>query len=238
MKINIKEIVNSWERILQFSKVDHSIIIINNGSTDKTAKILNQIQDKNIKVYHQELGSTSSAIIHGYYRAINSQSTWTFLTDDKKHFTAEEFREFFNTGKKASIVLGSRNSSLNTSDKLQKWIAMKFFKTNINDPNTPFRMVKTQYLKNVMITIPLNNSQPNTFMSLISYKDEKDILEINLDNKELSEFNMNVSSIKCIANYISELLKLRLSINERVEVLKQLNTKKENHYEFSNKQAS
>ena len=70
---NIEKVLNDWKKILDKKIFD--IIIINDGSKDKTKFILDKIKKKNshIKVLNKKNGGHGESIFLGYKMAVNKK---------------------------------------------------------------------------------------------------------------------------------------------------------------------
>ena len=70
---NIEKVLNDWKSILEKKKFD--IIIINDGSKDKTKIILNKIKKKNsnIKIINKLNGGHGESIYLGYKYAVKKK---------------------------------------------------------------------------------------------------------------------------------------------------------------------
>jgi glycosyltransferase involved in cell wall biosynthesis len=74
--------------ILQQTYENFELLIVNDGSTDSTAKILNKYQekDKRIRIFEKENGGTGTALNLGFEKAKGKYGTWV-SSDDRKFKT-------------------------------------------------------------------------------------------------------------------------------------------------------
>jgi glycosyltransferase involved in cell wall biosynthesis len=72
--------------ILNQTYTNFELIIVNDGSTDRTVEILDSYagQDKRIRVFHKENGGTGSALNHGFEQARGEFGTWVSSDDNKQ----------------------------------------------------------------------------------------------------------------------------------------------------------
>ena len=89
---------------------DFRLIIINDGSTDKTYDILQELKaayDKIIPVTKVN-GGHGSAVLYGYRYAIENGADWIFQTDSDGQTNPMEFVEFWENRKQYDAIIGNR----------------------------------------------------------------------------------------------------------------------------------
>ena len=79
LEVAIEDLINQT-----YSKIE--ILIINDGSTDKTEEILKKYieKDKRIRYFYKENGGTGSALNMGFEKATGEFGTW-ISSDDRKN---------------------------------------------------------------------------------------------------------------------------------------------------------
>jgi len=80
-----KYIKESIRSVLDQSFRDFELIIVNDGSTDETKNIIDNIRDSRIKIIHKENGGTGSALNVGFSVCKGEYETW--IASDNKYYT-------------------------------------------------------------------------------------------------------------------------------------------------------
>ena len=173
----IENVIRSWHQGLNFKKVPHEIIIINDGSKDNTGEILDYLSSeiKELKVIHQENGGHGNAITNGYYHAIRSDKDYIFQVDSDDQFLPQDFFLLWEKRTQSPFVIGIRRARKDHwSRKLISFtlstLIFDFFDVDIYDANIPFRLFKREYLESLYYAIPRNNFAPNIFISIMAIK--------------------------------------------------------------------
>ena len=99
-------IINSLKYLPKYFK-DYEIIIIDNGSTDNTGKIIDKISQKykEVKGIHQKNGGYSKAMLTGIKKA--SKQYTAYMPADGQ-FLIEDMRHCFEVMESSELVLGYR----------------------------------------------------------------------------------------------------------------------------------
>jgi glycosyltransferase involved in cell wall biosynthesis len=81
-----KYLKSAIDDILNQTYSNFELIIVNDGSTDRTAEIIESYakQDSRIRVFHKENGGTGSALNHGFEQARGEFGTWVSSDDNKQ----------------------------------------------------------------------------------------------------------------------------------------------------------
>lgn len=155
---------NSIEEILkrvdgaQISGWEKEIIVVDDGSSDKTPQILRSLKNKiSFKlINHSENRGKGSAI----KTALNeAHGDYVLIQDADLEYNPKDYPELLRPieQKKAEIVYGSRNLKLEKrgyflnfwAGRFLTFLTNLFFGSNLTDINTGYKVFKTEILKNL-----------------------------------------------------------------------------------------
>ena len=107
-EVALKETIEKADKILQKIAGEYEILIINDGSKDKTGEIADRLAKKNklIRViHHPQNRGYGAALKSGFYQA---KYPWIVFTDADGQFDFKEITKFFAAQKKteADLVIG------------------------------------------------------------------------------------------------------------------------------------
>ncbi|MDO8669057.1 MAG: glycosyltransferase family 2 protein [Candidatus Buchananbacteria bacterium] len=144
---NIENTVRKAEEVLNKLKLKYEIIIIDDGSTDRTGQIADGLARKNsnIRVIHhpKNLGY-GEALKSGFY---NARYDIIVYTDGDGQFDFSEVSEFLEKIKDNDVVLGYRIKRQDPFlrklfGKGWKLTLLAFFRITFNDVDCGFKMVR------------------------------------------------------------------------------------------------
>lgn len=148
---NIENIVDKTVRILNGYSFPWEIIVIDDGSTDQTGRIADQLARRNprISVIHQKNGGYGMALRAGFARG---KYSWIAYMDSDGQFNFSEIEKFFQILSTADAFWGYRP---NRKDPLFRLITSKlwtmsliiFFGLKLKDVNCGFKMIKKGVVK-------------------------------------------------------------------------------------------
>lgn len=144
---NIKNTVEkAAKKIKELPFKDWEILVIDDGSGDKTGEIADQLAKKNahIKAIHQENGGYGTALRAGFK---NAKYDWIVFTDSDGQFDFAEINKFLEKTMEADYIIGYR---IKRADNLFRLLAGKTWALSVfvlfgywvKDIDCGFRMIK------------------------------------------------------------------------------------------------
>ena len=170
---NIEKVLYDWKKILEKRKFD--IIVVNDGSIDKTKLILNKIKKKNsnIKVINKLNGGHGESIYLGYKYATQKKYKFIFQVDSDNQFSASDFKPFWRLRDKPyDLIIGYRQYRKDPllriflSKIVLRLFFLLYFKKNISDANIPYRLIKIKFLDKFIKNSSKKYIAPNILMTL------------------------------------------------------------------------
>ena len=169
----IKTVIKKWLKTIK--KINSKIIIINDGSTDKTKKIIQSILTKRIILINKKNSGHGPSITYGYNEALKLKPNYIFQVDSDDQFHSSDFGYFWKNRTNYDFIIGHRlvrNDPFHRLiiTRILKFLNLVFFGVYVKDINVPFRLIEFNLLKNSMKIIQRRNNIPNIFLSLFAFK--------------------------------------------------------------------
>ncbi len=164
---NISKTVESAVKVLEKTARVWEILIVNDGSTDRTAEISSILsaKDKRIKAINQLNKGYGGALSTGFY---NSKYPWISFTDSDGQFDFSEITKFFEKQKEtgADLVIGYYKKRQVSqfkilTSKIWELAVFLLFGLHVRDIDCGFKLIK----KEVIDKIPKLESQRGAFIS-------------------------------------------------------------------------
>lgn len=182
---NVERVLSQAKMVLPDVALSYEIIVINDGSTDKTSEIVHKIANKDghIKVVDQENTGYGGALRTGFN---NAKYQWVFFTDGDLQFDLSDLKLFLPYAINNKVILGFRKQRADSLSRimlaklLKIWNKVFFnFPWEIKDVDCAFKL----FHRDVLSTIyPLYSSGAmiSTEMLLKIIKNEFQFIQIGV----------------------------------------------------------
>ncbi len=174
---NIEEVVKDWYPIVEQRGEESKLVIIDDGSKDATYEKLVELakQRPQLEPLHKENGGHGATILYGYRYALKKGADYIFQTDSDGQTLPSEFETFWKLRKKYDMVIGDRKTRQDGFSrvfvtKVLKFVCLCCFHVNVQDANTPFRLMKAESLKKEIHLIPKDYNLSNVIISVLFLK--------------------------------------------------------------------
>ncbi|MDD4026859.1 MAG: glycosyltransferase family 2 protein [Candidatus Shapirobacteria bacterium] len=218
---NIKNTIDKTIPVLKKNAQNWEIILINDGSKDNTAKVLEEIKKEYPKqieiINHNPNRGYGAALKSGLY---NAKYQWIAFTDADGQFDFAEVTKLIEKQKstKADIVIGYylarqvSKAAIFTS-KIWELIVFILFGLHVTDIDCGFKLIN----KKVIDTIPKLEAERGAFISseflIKSKKAGFKIVEIGVHHYPRLEGKATGRSLKVIIKSFSDLFRLWFKIS-------------------------
>lgn len=152
---NIKSCIESSKKYLGKRFEDFEILIVTNGSTDNTDKIVKEFskKDQRIKLVHEKLKGYGGALRSGFS---NAKKELVFYTDSDNQFDIKELDKILPMLEKYDVVSGYRK---NRRDPLHRIVTAAVYNLLVNilfnlwvkDIDSSFKLYKRDVLKKMKL---------------------------------------------------------------------------------------
>lgn len=177
---NIEDVVRQWHPVAKrINKGGNqcSIVIANDGSKDNTWEILSGLKEK--YEYLIPLNKANSGhgatVLYLYRYAIAEGANFIFQTDSDGQTLPEEFWQMWSSKDKYDFQIGTRGGRQDGASrvfvtKTLRFVVWVMFKVWVKDANTPFRLMKSAKLAEIMKLVPEDFFLANVAISAIAVK--------------------------------------------------------------------
>ncbi len=209
---NIKNTVLKAKKVLQKVAENWEIIIIDDGSTDRTGQIAGTLsrQDKRIKtVHHQPNRGYGGALKTGFEKA---KYGWVAFTDSDGQFDFSEIVKFIAKKDEADLILGYR---LKRADSLARkiftfgWAAFAriLLGLKVKDYSCGFKMIKKSAYKKLL---PLVGEEKVTQIEMLVKASRLGLAtsEVGVNHYPRTSGKQTGADIKVVVKSITDLIKL------------------------------
>ncbi len=166
----IEEVVISWVKEISSQIPDFRLILINDGSKDRTGEILESLKSRysQLDVVHQENRGHGPALLHGYRQAMGD---WVFHTDSDNQFVPSDFWSLWKLRAGTSYVIGYRK---NRNDPWHRLVITNILRFIVNillgvpvrDSNIPYKLIRRDLLQKLLPLIPDDTFAPSILLAL------------------------------------------------------------------------
>lgn len=174
---NIDDVVKDWYPVVEKTGPDSRLVIIDDGSKDATyEKLLELAKDRpQMEPVHKENGGHGATVLFGYDYALKAGADYIFQTDSDGQTLPSEFDEFWALRNDYDMVIGHRKGRQDGFSrvfvtKVLKAVCLVCFHVNVQDANTPFRLMKAESLKKEISYIPKDYNLANVIVSVLFIK--------------------------------------------------------------------
>lgn len=221
----IEVVVHDWVEQLNKLKIEYRINIYNDGSTDSTKDILEDIKVNYpdvVKIINKINSGHGPTILCGYND--NLDSKWIFQVDSDNEIKARHFKFFWKKRDSYDFIIGNRiNRKAPIIRKIMTYISkltvLILFGNGIKDVNSPYRLMKTDTFKTIFKSIPENTFAPNIIIAGMALEKKLKVKQIDVifESRESGINSLNYSiaklmtmSIKSFAEIINYARKNKL----------------------------
>ena len=166
----IVDVLRSWMALLSDMDIDYLIIALNDGSTDGTEQALSVFSNEDrVDVVNNANSGHGPTILRGYKTAV-AQAKWVFQCDSDDEMKPALFPALWQKRKDYDILFGCRTGR---EQNIGRWFisfcsrvtVRLFFGQGVRDVNTPYRLMRSNLLRQILEIIPENTFAPNVIIS-------------------------------------------------------------------------
>jgi glycosyltransferase involved in cell wall biosynthesis len=171
----IEEILRAWSDSFGEELGNVEIIVVNDGSSDGTGRILDRIRKEipALRVIHQLNGGREGAIRRGYELA---RGNFILQTESNGRFDPSDFVAFWEKRNAHELLLARRTKpheglfSRLQSSAVQSLVKF-LFGADWREPQVPFRLISRACLSTQLARLPRGMHQVNLGVTLLAHAD-------------------------------------------------------------------
>lgn len=166
----IVAVVQSWLGELAKLGTNYIFYVINDGSRDSTKERLEFFAgSERVIVVNKQNSGHGPTILEGYHLAVEKAS-WVFQTDSDNEMEAVHFRRLWDSRDEFDALFGYRSGRLQGIGRwmissVSRMATYLLFGQGVRDVNTPYRLLRSEYLGPIIENMPGDTFAPNVIIS-------------------------------------------------------------------------
>ena len=176
---NIAAVIEEWYPVVEKTGGDSRLVIVNDGSKDKTYQIMRSLRDRypRLLTINKKNEGHGPTVLRAYKKAIDAGADYIFQTDSDGQTIPEEFWSFWEQREKCGLLIGYRKGRQDGVSRVfvtrvLRLVLLLVFHVWVKDANTPFRLMRGEELEGVLKKIPEQFFLPNVLMTVIYHKNK------------------------------------------------------------------
>jgi glycosyltransferase involved in cell wall biosynthesis len=179
---NIKDVVAQWHPIVEKVGGESRLVIFNDGSKDDTYERLKQLEPRYPQLVAEAKANSGhgATCLYAYRYAVAHNADYIFQTDSDGQTNPDEFWKFWEQRAAYDLLIGARKGredgfSRVMITKVLKLVVWFIFGVMVKDANTPFRLMKKDFLTAMLQIVPENLFLSNVAIAAIAVKQRRKI---------------------------------------------------------------
>lgn len=176
---NITAVIEEWYPVVEKVGGDSRLMIVNDGSKDKTYQIMRDLREKypRLLTINKKNEGHGPTVLRAYKKAIDAGADFIFQTDSDGQTRPEEFWPFWEQRENCGLLIGYRKGRQDGVSRVfvtrvLRLVLLLVFHVWVKDANTPFRLMRGEELETVLKKIPDSFFLPNVLMTVIYHKNK------------------------------------------------------------------
>jgi dolichol-phosphate mannosyltransferase len=172
---SITKVIEEWLPQLKNLGVNFKMVILDDGSTDSTPKILETLKSQfapYVEVIRHSNRGHGQTCIAGYEYALSMSAQWILQIDSDGQCDPIYIEEFWRQRDSNSLIFAYRRQRddgfsrflISRVVAFTSWLGSGVW---VKDPNVPYRLMKANLLKNVVTQVPKEFYLANILVSLL-----------------------------------------------------------------------
>jgi glycosyltransferase involved in cell wall biosynthesis len=201
---NIDKTVNTWYSILDGKDEASRLVVADSGSSDSTHQILLNLQNQYPKLVILEHTEKQHGpkVIALYDYAVKNYIDYIFQTDSDGQTNPDEFEQFWKLRKKYDGIFGYR--PVRGDGKIRAFVEKVvcallrlYFGVKVPDANAPFRLMKSEVVKNYLYNMKPDYNLPNIMMTtyFVYYHEKCRFIPISFKPRQGGKNSVNLAKI-------------------------------------------
>ena len=173
----IEKVVRDWHKVAEKTGNNSRVAVFNDGSKDDTLAILQALKNQLpfLEIIDKPNSGHGQTCLFAYRYALAQGANFIFQTDSDDQTYTEDFWQFWDKRHEHNFIFGFRRKR---GDGFVRWVISKvlsgvifaIFGVFIKDSNVPFRLHKSQVLKNYLERVPPNFYLANSLLPILFAK--------------------------------------------------------------------
>jgi dolichol-phosphate mannosyltransferase len=171
---NIASVVDEWTAALGQLGIDYVLFTINDGSRDGTAAALQKLTQEfpgRVEPVNKANAGHGQACRTGYEMAVTRGVAWTLQIDSDGQCDPTYFAEFWRSRTDADVIFGVRKTRDDGFMRVLisgvcSVVTSTLTGLDLKDANVPYRLIRTEALKQALPRIPADFDMQNVALTL------------------------------------------------------------------------
>ncbi len=199
----VSGVVEAWLDELEKLEVDFEIHLYNDGSKDKTLKILTDgfSGHERVFIHDKENSGHGPTILQGYRQHLDKD--WIFQADSDGEMPADHFEKLWKERGSYDFLLGKRYGRFQPLPRkvislVSRILVRILYGTGVWDVNSPYRLMRSEKVKDVILNIPHNTFAPNVILSGMAAFNNLNMLEIPVPHQDRETGEVSIRKWKLL----------------------------------------